>query len=67
MKGLLIIIGVIAVYFIIRIFIGSRKSEFYGDSIKKSDLKNDSYEKGMNSINSSKNHFGGPPGGGNSN
>jgi preprotein translocase subunit SecG len=67
MKGLLIIIVVIAVYFIIRIFIGSKKSEFYGDSIKKSDLKNDSYEKGMNSINSSKNHFGGPPGGGNSN
>jgi hypothetical protein len=42
-----IFIGIIVLYFGIRIFIGSRKMEFYGDSIKKqkSTPREEAYQK----------------------
>ncbi|MCA1057732.1 hypothetical protein LCL96_02240 [Rossellomorea aquimaris] len=43
----LIFLGIVVVYFAIRIFIGSRKMEFYGDSIKKNspDPREKAYQK----------------------
>jgi hypothetical protein len=43
----LIFLGIVILYFAIRIFIGSRKMEFYGDSIKKnsSNPRDEAYQK----------------------
>ncbi|MFI8685728.1 hypothetical protein [Rossellomorea sp. NPDC077527] len=43
----LIFLGIVVVYFAIRIFIGSRKMEYYGDSIKKNfpDPREEAYQK----------------------
>jgi hypothetical protein len=42
-----IFVGILVLYFGIRIWIGSRKMEFYGDSIKKTSNngRNEAYEK----------------------
>jgi hypothetical protein len=56
-----IIVGIVVLYFAIRIFFGSRRSEFYGDSVSKPSKK-DGYEKSMNPYKSSRNHFGGGSG-----
>ena len=43
----LIFLGIVVLYFAIRIFIGSRKMKFYGDSIKKNsfDSRDEAYQK----------------------
>ncbi|MBW3111710.1 hypothetical protein KYJ26_07710 [Bacillus sp. MCCB 382] len=43
----LIFLGIVIGYFAIRIFIGSRKMEFYGDSVKKNapDSRDEAYQK----------------------
>ncbi|MEL3971746.1 hypothetical protein AAEO50_05570 [Rossellomorea oryzaecorticis] len=64
-----IFIGVIILYFGIRVWIGSRKMEFYGDSIKKnsSNERDESYQKSARHAvqlrnNNNQNGGGGPIG-----
>lgn len=47
MMYFLMFIGIIVLYFGIRVWIGSRKMEFYGDSIKEnsSNARDDAYQK----------------------
>jgi hypothetical protein len=63
-----IFIGVIVLYFGIRVWIGSRKMEFYGDSIKKnsSNPRDEAYQKSATHAaqlrnNSNQNGGGGGP------
>jgi hypothetical protein len=65
-----IFIGVIVLYFGIRVWIGSRKMEFYGDSIKKnsSNPRDEAYQKSAQHAaqlrnNSNQNGGGGGPNG----
>ncbi|MDT9025530.1 hypothetical protein [Rossellomorea yichunensis] len=47
MMSFFIFIGILVLYFAIRIWIGSRKMEFYGDSIKNTsrNARDEAYEK----------------------
>jgi hypothetical protein len=60
LKILFIIMGLVVVYFSIRIIIGNKKSRFYGDSLTKSSLRDEAYEKSVNPVNASKGNTSDP-------
>ncbi len=59
MKYVLIAGVIIVVYYAVRIWIGSKKSQFYGDSIKnnKYNSKNEAYDKSSKYLPGIRNHY----------